>query len=146
MQLLVESGASLEARDGRGRTAIDLGREQHRRLTKPRPRLPSDAGDYTEDARSHIIQPQPPQLATYKVVHSSRVAIRSAPAADAKPVGLKMPGERFVAVEEAPGWVKLTGVPGDQWVRIDGKELGLGKLLERIDLSEAFATPSEDEN
>lgn len=43
MKLLIDYGASLEARDKDGLTAIDLGREYHAQLTEPRPRLIEEA-------------------------------------------------------------------------------------------------------
>lgn len=81
-----------------------------------------------------------------QVVHSSRVAVRCAPAPDAKPVGIKMPGDMLVGVEEVSGWVKLAGnTASEQWMRIDGRELGLGRLLERMDIDDAFRKHREED-
>ena len=88
-----------------------------------------------------------------QVVHSGRVAVRASPSSEAKCVGAKAPGERVIGVEEVSGWVKLSGqskglaAGGEQWMKIDGTDVGLGRLLERMGLSDAFrgGPKAEDE-
>ena len=75
----------------------------------------------------------------YRVVHRPRVAVRAEPSVKAAIVYALAAGEVFhVEAELASGWVKVAA--DEAWVHqiqegyvlIDGAELGLGRLLERL--------------
>ena len=76
----------------------------------------------------------PRRLPEWKVVHAPRVAVRSAPDTKASLAGSKMEGETVTAEAEEGGWIRLAAesTSGARWMLIDGAEVGLGKLLERV--------------
>ncbi len=78
-------------------------------------------------------------LLLYRVVHSPRVAIRDAPSLSGRIMSSKVAGEQVVGsaiVNEK--WLQLSPMEEnsakdrDAFMLIDGKELSLGQLLERI--------------
>ena len=133
----------MNARDKDGRTPMDLGHELRRMRERPRPRRAADAADYEADETPVVVQPpRRPESngAAYRVIHESKVAVRAAPSAEAKVVGAKMPGETVRVAEVHEGWAKLSDgggganvPPGARWMLIDGRGLGLGQLLERVE-------------
>ena len=94
---------------------------------KPRPRRAEDASDYEEEWAA----PTPPE--EYTIVHSKAVAVRAAPALDAKVLGARFPAERVMVREVIDGWAKLDASTKDKemWVLVDGSAYGMGTLLER---------------
>eukprot|EP00439_Symbiodinium_sp_Y106_P074422 s501_g14.t1 len=80
----------------------------------------------------------------FRTVHKPRVAIRAAPSTKAEIVHVLVVAEIFKVSEDLPsGWVKLD--PEEAWVRAidagyvlrDGREIGLGKLIEQLPEEEA---------
>ncbi|CAE7407853.1 unnamed protein product, partial [Symbiodinium sp. CCMP2456] len=80
----------------------------------------------------------------FRTVHKPRVAIRAAPSTKAEIVHVLVVAEIFKVSEDLPsGWVKLD--PEEAWVRAidagyvlrDGREIGLGKLIEQVPEEEA---------
>lgn len=69
-------------------------------------------------------------LATYRVVHEPKVAIRDTASTSSKVIGVKQTGEIFRAAAVIDGWVQLED--GKGWMMIDGAKLNLGMLLEEV--------------
>merc|ERR1719296_699311 len=71
----------------------------------------------------------------WRVVHDSRVAIRAAPALDARLLGARQPGARVCVAFQQLEWVCLHADEGfgeqSAWMLVDGGAKGLGQLLSR---------------
>ena len=72
----------------------------------------------------------------WEVVHSL-VNMRAAPRLGAMKVGELRRGDQLIAAREEGGWVLVAGKVStdarERWVLVDGRDLGLGELLRRVD-------------
>jgi hypothetical protein len=72
----------------------------------------------------------------WEVVHSL-VNMRAAPRLGAMKVGELRRGDQLIAAREEGGWVLVAGKVStdarERWVLVDGRDLGLGELLSRVD-------------
>ncbi|CAK8991116.1 unnamed protein product [Durusdinium trenchii] len=83
----------------------------------------------------------------YRTVHHPRVAIRAKPSTSAEIVHVLSAGEVFRVAEEVDGWLRLAA--DEAWARsiaagfvlLDGKALGLGKLVEKLEKNDEELWP-----
>ena len=76
-------------------------------------------------------EPPPRRKPQYTVVHKPRVAVRKEPSTSGALVTSKLAGAVVSANEiRNDGWIELDGEPG--FMLIDGANVGLGLLLERV--------------
>lgn len=70
----------------------------------------------------------------WRVVHAPAVVVRTEPSTSAAKLGLKLHGELVLGLEERGRWVRVHAPDASHthgWMLFDGRELGLGALLQR---------------
>ena len=82
----------------------------------------------------------PRRYPQWTVVHKPRVAVRAQPDTKAQMLGSKVEGCIVSAREEKNGWITLSDEPG--FMLIDGASVGLGALLERLEVPDTALTSS----
>eukprot|EP00656_Telonema_subtile_P016883 TRINITY_DN18955_c0_g1_i1.p1 TRINITY_DN18955_c0_g1~~TRINITY_DN18955_c0_g1_i1.p1 ORF type:complete len:334 (+),score=62.36 TRINITY_DN18955_c0_g1_i1:100-1101(+) len=87
--------------------------------------LPALSGSKT--TRSHALKPG---QSLWRVVHAPRVVLRAERGRSSRMVGSKAVGEEVIADLELDGWVRTA--ESAHWLLVDGAEVGLGPLLERV--------------